>query len=136
MTQKASFVQKVKVIVKAIAYHSFPKSYENLREFVLEAKKNSFVITMKELLIPNNQDSGDNSFTSPLSYCGGGMMYFHLRGNGEGKKRDIVCDIPIGYCSLQYEDLKSFSKLENEKKEEIKKIFNFFVIPLTIQEIS
>lgn len=133
-TQLLSPFHMIWLGIKSIAYHLFPFRYEDVTQFVLAAKKGSFAVTMKEKFVPDNDENFDNSFSSPLSFCGG-IMYFHLKGSGNGRKRDIVCDIPIGYSSLQCDDIKHFLEAENKKKEEIMKICDFFVVPIVDQEV-
>jgi hypothetical protein len=138
MTQKISFLEKVKIILKTISYHLFPESYENLKQFAAEARKRGSTVTIRELFIPNTNSQNSNDFCPSISQCvtTDGMVFLHLKGVGDGKKRDIVCDIPVGYCSLQYDDMKRFQRAKEEKMQEIIKILKSFIVPVKIQEIS
>jgi|GEM_PF-2554927 len=127
MAQKASFLEKVKMLAKAISYHLFPESYENLKQFAVEAKKGSFQVEVikKNTSSLNLENNTSNSQT--------GMEYFRLRGRGYGKKRDIVCDVSIG-CYSPLLDASELLKKEVEKKREIIEVFNFFDVPFKIEK--
>lgn len=131
MTQKVSFLEKVKIILKAISYHLFPESYESLRQFAVEARKRGFTVTIRELFIPSVSSQNSNDFCPSISQCiTDGMIYLHLKGVGDGKKRDIVCDIPVGYCSLQYDDVQQFQETKEKKVKEIMETLDFFIVPV------
>ncbi|MEW6617070.1 MAG: hypothetical protein AB1333_01470 [Patescibacteria group bacterium] len=136
MTQKVSFLEKIKIILKAISYHLFPESYESLKQFAAEARKRGFTVTIRELFIPNTNSQNSNDFCSSVSQCvTDGMVYLHLKGVGDGRKRDIVCDIPVGYCSLQYDDMKRFHEEKEKKMKEIMETLKSFIVPVKVQEI-
>lgn len=131
-------VRKLSVLlnmVKRILHHLFPDHYESIRDFAKEAWQRHLNVTIKELFLPNIYSQNSESYNPPLPSSNiNGIMYFHVKGIGDGEKNDIVCDVPIGY----YDSFSNLVELEKGKKKKIEEIMEelkFFFLPITIQEI-
>ncbi len=131
---KLSILLKIKIIAKRVVFHLFPENYECLKHFALEARDRGFVVTIKESFLPNLNSQNFDTPTLILPYNISGLIYFHIKGIGNGSKRDIVCDIPIGY----YDSLSDTTELNEKKRKEMKEIMgvlNSFLVPVKVREV-
>ena len=131
-------VRKLSVLlntVKRALHHLFPDHYESIRDFAKEAWQRHFKVTIRELFLPNIYSQNSESYNPPLPSSNiNGIMYFRVKGVGNGEKSDIICDIPIGYYDMS-SDITEFQKTKDKKMNEIMEELKFFFIPVTIQEI-